>query len=287
MAESSSDPPRWWDRFPWIGLRRAVAAALVLGLTAIVILSYLPNAVIASCRHEVTNEGTVVALCAPIGAADIVAVGLVLLIAAVFISPELSEVGVSGLITLKRRVDEAQREQRTTGDTVRSLTLAQEVPDLGATRRELSEQLARWSELQDNVHVVPNGTSRPSTAPRDARVISEQRADLEERLLRLANETDEYFRVLSHEDPLRMLRHPSRYRKIRDVDLEAYLAGLRLWSMAYEDLLRKWAVVRNLAVHYPEKLSDDEVRDAVALGEGLLTALEGYLPQGAPRYGAR
>jgi hypothetical protein len=69
------------------------------------------------------------------------------------------------------------------------------------------------------------------------------------------------------------------------VDLNDYYASLRRWAGDYEETLRKWAVARNLAVHYPDRLSDAEIRDTIALCDGLLIALERYLPPGARRYG--
>lgn len=277
----------WWDQTPWNWLRRVTAVGLLAALTAIVVLSYLPGALFTSCREQLASGGAVVSVCGPIGTADIVAVGLVLIFSGLLVWPELSEFGVSGLITLKRRVDETQQDQRATADTVRNLALAQEVPDLGATRRELTERLERWSELPDDVRVIPTGARRPSTVPDSARVITEERADHEDRLLQLAHEIDDYLRVISHDAPMRLLTHPARSRRLAGIDLDDYLAALRRWSKDFQAALRDWAAVRNVVVHYPENMSDDEVRDALALGQELLTALERYLPPGAPRYGAR
>ena len=278
--------PPFWTRHPWKFVRVAAAVGLLVGLTGVVIVSYLPGALVASCREQLSSTGQLVMVCGPIGTADVVAVGLVLAVAGLLMWPELCEVGVSGLITLKRRVEENQREQRATADAVRNLTLAQEVPDLGAARKELGGRLDRWSHLPDDVRVLPAGVDAPASPP-DARTISEQRADAEERLHRVVGEMDDYLRVLSHEHPTRLLRHPSRYRRIRDTDINDYYAALLRWARDYDGPLRDWANVRNTAVLYPERLSEAEVRDTVALGDGLLVALEGYLPPGAQRYGAR
>lgn len=266
-------------------VRWTIALLIAVALAGFTIASYLPFTGIASCHEELADSGIPVVVCGPIGAADVVLIGLVLLIAAVLVLPELSEVGLPGGISIKRRVAELDREQRKTADDVRSLTLAQEVPDLGRTRHDLEEQLKRWSQLPDDVRVVPPDAGRPADAPADMRVISEERADLEERFMRLATEIDAYFRLLGHQAPERMLRHPAWLGRIApSVDHSAYVNGVRRWAKDYDGPLRSWATARNVAAQFPQRLSDQEMRDAVSMAEDLVNALKaGYLPEGAPR----
>lgn len=270
---------------PWKRRRWATALLIVLVLAGFTIASYLPVTGIASCHEEIANSGIPVSVCGPIGATDIVLVGLILLIAAALVLPELSEVGLPGGISIKRRVAELDREQRRTADDVRSLTLTQEIPDLGKSRRELEERLKRWSHIPDDVMVVPPDARRPTGVPASTRVITEERADLEEQFMRLAREIDAYFRLLSHEAPGRMLRHPAWLGRIApDVDYGAYVDGVRRWATDYESPLRIWAAARNVAAHLPQRLGDDEMRNAVAMATDLVEALQaGYLPKGAPR----
>lgn len=269
----------------WRRLRWATALLIVVALAGFTIASYLPFTGIASCHQELASSGSPVSVCGPIGAADIVLIGLVLLLAAALALPELSEVGLPGGISIKRRVAQLDREQQKTADDVRSLTLAQEVPDLGKTRRELEEQLKRWSQLPDDVLVVPPNAGRPTEVPADTRVITEERADLEERFMRLATEIDAYFRLLGHEAPQRMLRHPAWLGRIApSVDHTAYVNGVRRWAKDYEGPLRAWATARNVAAHFPQRLTDEEMKAAASMAEDLVNALKAaYLPDGAPR----
>jgi len=269
-----------WKRVRWV-----IALLIVVALAGFTIASYLPFTGIASCHEELADSGSPVSVCGPIGASDIVLIGLVLLLAAALVLPELSEVGLPGGISIKRRVAELDREQRKTADDVRSLTLAQEVPDLGKIRRALEDQLKRWSRLPDEVLVVPPDAGRPTDVPAGTRVITEERADLEERFMRLATEIDAYFRLLGHEVPERMLRHPAWLGRVTPpVDYTAYLNGVRQWAKDYEGPLRSWATARNVAAHFPQRLSDEEMRNATAMAEDLVNALKaGYLPKGAPR----
>lgn len=266
-------------------LRWAIALLIVVALASFTIASYLPSTGIASCHEELADSGIPVSVCGPIGAADIVLIGLVLLLAAALVLPELSEIGLPGGISIKRRVAELDREQRKTADDVRSLTLAQEVPDLGKTRRDLEERLKRWSQLPDDVLVVPPEAGRPTDVAAGTRVITEERPDLEERFMRLATEIDAYFRLLGHEAPERMLRHPAYLGRVApSVDHSAYLNGVRRWAKDYDGPLRSWATARNVAAHFPQRLSDEEMRDAASMAEDLVNALKaGYLPEGAPR----
>lgn len=268
-------------------LRWGIAILIVAVLAGFTIASYFPATGVAACHQELAASGSPSSVCGPIGTGDIVLVGLVLLVAAVLVLPELSEVGLPGGISIKGRVAELDRKQQKTDDDVRSLTLAQEIPDLGKSRRDLQDQLKRWSHLPDDVMVVPPGAGRPADVPDSQRVITEERADLEEQFHRLAREIDAYYRLLSHDSPGRILSHPAWLGRLSaKVDYDAYADGVRRWASDYETPLRAWATVRNVMAHFPQRLSDDEVRNAVGLAGDLVQALQaGYLPPGAPRLG--
>src|SRR5437867_1793644 len=117
-------PPPVYERPPWNWIRRAVAGLLLLALAAVVAWSYVPGAAIASCHQELAAGGAIVKVCGPIGGGDVVGVGLILLIAGLLVWPDLSELGIPGLIALKRRVMATETAQEQTADDVRGLSLA-------------------------------------------------------------------------------------------------------------------------------------------------------------------
>jgi len=76
----------YWKRVRW-----AIALLIVVALAGFTIASYLPFTGIASCHEELADSGSPILVCGPIGAADIVLIGLVLLLAATLVLPELSD----------------------------------------------------------------------------------------------------------------------------------------------------------------------------------------------------
>jgi len=118
-------------------LRRGIALTLVGGLTLVVALSYVPASSFAPCRDQLTVSGNIVHMCHPVGTDDVVAIGLILLCAVAFIWPDLSEVAIPGLVSLKKEVSAtklavAETERRTAAVTtdVQNINLALPKPDM-------------------------------------------------------------------------------------------------------------------------------------------------------------
>ena len=249
----------WWVRTPWKEARFIAALGIFCGTVGLVVLSYFPQTGIASCRDELAANSTVVRVCNPVGIDDGVAVGLVLGLVALFIWPEISEVGIPGLFTLKKQVAQNRRQTAEVAADVRGLALAQPIPDVeGAVATA-----ARTGFGQAQALVSPSGQQR---------VLSDERkaleADLRQQLFRI----DSHLRLTSA-DPAQQAAEGIDRGLLPAPDPRASVEALRAWERAFDEPLRAFLSVRNTFVHFPERLTDDEVRDALDLGRILLGAL--------------
>jgi hypothetical protein len=255
------EPSPWWDRSPWEALRLAGAALIVLVMAAVAVASYIPGTGVASCRGQITATGAEVELCQPIGPSDVVGVGLVLLVALVLIWPEISELGIGGNY-VKKRQRAIERQQAETAATVGHLVLAQPSPNLDAYVAELT----RAAGERHDTHEVPSA--------RGKRLLSSERVDGETQLLGLARELDRYIQLLESPNAERALRHPAYSRVFGQYNEERFLDALAEWQETFDEQLRSWAIVRNTLTHFPERLSDDEIRAGIALARDLLSAIK-------------
>jgi hypothetical protein len=255
----------WWERQPWKGLRWGIAVLVFLALASLVIASYIPETGVASCRDELANNSTIVRICGPIGAADIVALGLVLALALLLIWPELSEVGVPGLFTLKKQVAENRQRTQDVEADVRSLTLAQPEADVDEAVTEATK--TSFGQAQATI----------AEAPPTERVISDERRRAEADLGAQIQLIDQYLAVMTSRNPADAIRIAAKRGIIPSGDRNAQLRALRSWREDFDSPLRAFAAVRNTAVHFPERLTDEEVRDGADLGRLLLAALDRHV----------
>ena len=91
--------------------RRLAAATLFLATTLTAFATYLPGGP-RVCRDELAATGSVVSVCQPAGLADVVVVGLVLLLAVLCLLPDISEFGIAGILSMKlrRRISVAEHK---------------------------------------------------------------------------------------------------------------------------------------------------------------------------------
>jgi len=265
MSGQTTKPP-FWERQPWKAARWLAAVIVFVGTTLTVLASYGRIFNIASCRDVASNSGGVVSVCGPIGLSDVVAVGLVLGVASLLIWPELSEVGIPGLLTLKRRVDATERQAEQTAADVRGLTYAQEVPDAGVVA-DANAALERTARPEGNVFSTETGI----------RVVSRERGDAERELARLVSRIDRFLAIPMSSEPYSLLGQAAREGLIEIGDRYEQLRRIKRWVLQYDEQLRVWALIRNQIVHVPERLSDEQVRQGVELGHSLLLSLHDYL----------
>jgi hypothetical protein len=236
-----------WDREPYKTIRQGAAVVILLVALGSVAASYLPNSPVAACRATLTSAGSVVTICRPLGTDDIVLIGLVLLVAGLCLAPDLSEVGISGLVSLKRRVREEAKRAAEVRREVEGLVASQPIPDL--TQAVASADLKGQETAPDEV---------VSPTDQGGRILSAERTLLERRLSKLINNVDEY----------RSMSDPDRVRRDPYGDLGG--APLRRWRSRFAHELATFAGVRTVFRSAPERLSDEDVEKAVNLGERLV-----------------
>jgi hypothetical protein len=228
-------------------------------MLVVVALSYVPGSGIASCRQQLSSDGRAVSVCGPIGTADLVLLGLLLLVAGAFVWPDLSEFGVAGLVTVKRRLQAQEKATRAMQSDVQNLTLALPAADVGVAVADTHQKAA---SITEDAWIASPGANQ--------RALSAERSQTEQELLDLAGEMDRYVRMASRLYPR------SRLQGMVLTDLDA----LGRWLVNYDAELRVWATVRNAVIHVPERLSDESVRNGVELGRSLVAAAKAYLQAG-------
>lgn len=259
MPKSKGERARW-----------AVAAFILLSVTAVVVLSYFPESGISSCRQDLANNSSVVEVCGPIGLPDIVVVALLLAVAAFLIWPELSELGIANLINLKKQVDantakldETSSKTDRAEDNIRALNLANEVPP------------------PDDVALAATGLAQAFIVrPEPERKLSAERASAETELLSLARSLDRIIAITSARSPSADLLMARQAALLPHGDATKQLRALEVWERQFQDELATWAKVRNQAVHFPERLSDEQVAEGVKLAQQLIRAAQWYAKSG-------
>jgi hypothetical protein len=210
-------------------------------------LSYIPGSAIASCRQQLLSDGRAVS------------VGLLLLVGGAFVWPDLSEFGVAGLVTVKRRLQAQERATREMQSDVQNITLALPAADVGVA---LAGTHQKGASITADAWIAGSGGNQ--------RVLSAERSKSEQELRDLAAEMDRYLRMGSRLYPR------SRLQGMALTELDA----LGRWLVDYDSELGVWASVRNAVMHFPERLSDESVRNGIELGRSLVAAAKAYLQAG-------
>jgi hypothetical protein len=259
MARPDADDEEseaFWDRQPYKALRQLAAIAIIIGVLLAVAGSYGVVPSLAACRQEVTPSSTVVTVCHPIGTDDIVLVGLVLLVAIAFISPDLSEFGIPGLVNLKKTVRETKKKTDANTSVLEDLVSTREVPDL-------PQASASVDEKQEDAGDVAAPT------PAVAGELTADRGPLEAELASLIDD------VREHERASRL--SAAEYVGYRAKLPRATLESLREWRSRFADEIASLVGLRPILTYAPERLSDEELRAGIALGRRLLDAANSFL----------
>ena len=237
-------------RVRWIS-----AAAIFLGVTVVVVLSYFPSIGVQSCHQELASNGTNVEVCGPIGVGDLVVVALLLGIAGLLIWPDLSELSIANLISLKKQADATEAKTAKAADDIRGLALAQSAP------------------AEDDVSRVVQGFAAAAVivpASSEPRILSAERSAIEKELLGLVPTLDRLLAIPSAPNPADALSDAQTSGLVATGSTTSQLAILDQWQSRFDSQLRTWASLRNQVVHFPERLSDQQVRQGLELGNRLL-----------------
>jgi hypothetical protein len=259
------------SRHSWLTrARRSLAGLAVLALAVVVLASYVPGSIVASCRDAVATSGAV-RICAPIGPNDVVAVGIVLLVVVAFLWPDLSEFSIFGLVSLKKQVDANKRqiaaEKQTTKELQHDLVyvrLAQQLPNVEQVAREAKERVASFTIDAAIAPTQPGGSSN-------------ERGTAEAEFKRLASEIDLYVRAvtLPANEGGAVLKEAQARGAVPSGVWLAQLTALRKWRDQFGTDLSYWAVLRNVvAAGGADRLSIEDMRSANELGGILLTAAQ-------------
>jgi hypothetical protein len=246
----------------WDLARRGAAGLILLAMTGFVVATYVPGG-LRICREQLTTAGAVVQLCRPAGTDDIIAIGLLLLLALVLLAPDLSEFGVGGLLNVKlyRRVAAIERQADSAATDVALLSLAAAAP----TSDSITDASAS---------AASKARSGDISTRHIERTISLGREKAEQEFRALIAELDLYLRMLSvgTVNPERPAQELARREGVPMPRARYLLQLLRDWQSRFDGELTEYAKVRNTFVHYPERLSDDELRAGIGLAQRLRAA---------------
>jgi hypothetical protein len=264
--------------------RRLTAGAIFLVVTLGVGATYVPGGP-RVCRDQLAGSGSLVSVCQPAGLNDAILIGLLLLLAILFLLPDISEFGIAGLLSMKMR-------QRITA-TERKASAAEGKADRAEAELMYVAMAAPAPSTKTIARAAHNATVKSNRQPTisvPTRLLSPERMDLEQRFWAASAGIDRYLRLPRSrlaqfsarqpgELPDQATYLPIRLQQLLRADgvpprsTEAVLDAIRIWQGGYELELSAFARVRNVFAHGPERLSDDDLSAATDLGEGLLSAV--------------
>ena len=248
-------------------IRRIVAFSVLAALAVAVAGTYLFDS-FRICRDSATDAGSVT-LCGPVGPADLPAIGVVLLVALLLLLPDLEELAIPGLVSLKARVQHQEQKLAAVENSVNQIALSQTnvtiglpavVPDFG----RLPEETDRKAEL---FRAAPDVRSSVGMQPvAEARMVAPDRAVREAQVLDL-------WEKLSRFIPWT----PAGRRLDADAFSQAKYHELLEWAETFRPELRDLQVIRNTVAHEPTNLTNAQLDQAIELGEKLLGLLQEVL----------
>ena len=191
--------------------------------------------------------------------------GLLLAFVLLLLPRDLSEFGIGGLfnVKLRERIAAADKRADAAAKEVAYVTLGSASPSVARIRQATSRASSKSQRTR-------------STSGREPRSLTNDRRNLEGRLYALSSDLDPYVVLLSSNvGSERAVQEIARRFAITNDAARNVLQGIRTWGSVYEDELSEWARIRNTFIHYPERLSDDETKAAIALAERLLAEVGG------------
>lgn len=231
----------------WI--RRAVAALLLTALLALAAISYSNIPGTAVCRDEADSTSSTIRLCGPVGLEDVPAITLGVLVALLLVFPDLDELTIPGIASLKRRVDATEKRQDALQAQLTQMAFQQTNVNI------YTPPAQAVAETEEKLEAIRKGRPvEPSSASFATAVPEPDRAVLESTVLRHWEAIAEYQRLAQ----LRPDVTPSD--------------RIREWEELFGPQIRDLHTLRNTVAHRPDNLSVEQLQDAVRLGEQLLRA---------------
>jgi len=231
---------------------RWVAAVIIAASAAAVSLGTYLFPAMRVCRDEAAAgaPGARVAICGPVGAADLPMLVLVALVVVLILLPDVRELGVPGLMTLKMDEDRWASPP----------SLASEGGKPSPARQVTEAEVRR----------LEGGAAEPASRGLTLATteVDAERAKLEVQLLRLWEQLAVYVSIAEG------ARKGSWIWARVDFDLTAAERGaVEAWGRRLQGPL--WAIrnARNTVAHAPGNITTEEIREAIAVAEKALSAL--------------
>jgi hypothetical protein len=224
------------------------------------------------CR-EVVADGVVARVCGPVGLQDVLVFTLGAFVVLLLLLPDLSEVGIPGLASLKRRVEANEEKTKQIEGLVLRQTIHQNLflntataPNFPASEASAEAKARRIAEGEE----VPLGPE-----PTGVRALSPERAVAEAQLIATWESLAELLGPLTEREFVR--RAMPR--------LEGH--PLQGWLTAFTRELQDFRAARNTVAHRPQNMTDEEVQTALVLGRTLLESLQQVVSELPRDSGAR
>lgn len=208
------------------------------------------------CQHsfsEFSREGS--ESCGPPRLLDLVPFGLVI---ALLLWPDLSEMTLVGLITLKRRMSRQEMRQEGLEDTL--LTVQQHLTQLSISSQNQSQAAAANVYLyppdQDEVRRGIVGKEGAIGRPPEE---VEDRPQEDERQVLLGEFLQEYARL----EPFIYVPGMRRFSKALEDLNDAQASLVERWNELFSSEIGALRQTRNVVVHEPERVSDETLEGAL------------------------
>ena len=256
------------------GSRRFVAFGVLAGLAVVVLRSYV-SVDGEECRQAAGADRGTINLCGPIGPADLPALAVALLVALILFLPDLSELDIAGLVTLKRAVAEQKKETDQLRSLVQAISLRQETNitlyprDLGEAADDVDRKSAAAGSGRLNGAITESdGSSRTDTSDSEVlhHPIDPTRAVAESTITRL-------WESIADKLGQHALAPRLNFGKRMIDDMPA----LEQWLALFGSDLEAFRAARNSVVHSPDTLSQDQLNQTVLLGQRLDRTLSDWL----------
>jgi hypothetical protein len=240
---------------------RRLFAAIAVGLVVLAVVRSYAFDDARVCRDMVASDTGIVEVCGPVGLEDVPALGVLLLVGVLLLLPDMSEVSIPGLVTLKRAVEEQAKQTE---------ALTREIATIALNMRQDTTVNVYPPKLDDAIKDVDKrdkaiqergreavALETAETGPADTGVSapSAERALLETEVIRLWN---------AFEDSIPGFRPPFSRVGFRPNDID--------WLTLYRNDVEAFRTLRNTVVHRPGNVTDDEVRKGLELGRRLLAS---------------
>ena len=248
-----------------------VATALYVGLT----YAFRPLWV---CHQEMAQSGTVSDICGPLGTDDVAFLGLIVFIC-LLIFPDLSEVSIAGLGSIKRAISQqavaTQNLERSVHVLEARFSQTQVVSQTHTVYVNLREAERTAGEKRERVE-----RGEPAVAidmPQETRAVSPARARQIVQLIDYSAQIGRYSALATQSPDDAMVPAGDEGMTTRSID-ERRIA-LRSWAATFKnELLAFLAADKTLRANVDE-LSNEDLSAAIALGRHLLDGVATYLNQ--------